>query len=171
MNQYGEKVTASFYQPQLNIGAGATYGAPSPDLLPEPGANYHVTARLAIPIFYWGQKNNEVFAKKQITEQTKLELEKTIDMVKLQVTAGYYELERSQDQVDFAFSALENASKNVEVMLDRYQEGLSSVLEALDAQLFWQKSYRNYIEAKFELNIAYSSFLKATGQLSITQQY
>lgn len=169
MNQYSEKVTASFYNPQFNVGAGGTYGAPSPGLLTEPGPNYHVTARLAIPIYYWGQKKDEVFAKQKLTEQTKLELEKTMDIVTLQVTAGYYELERSQEQIDFAFSALDNATKNVEVMLDRYREGLSSVLEVLDAQLFWQKSYLNYIEAKFELNMAYSTYQKAMGELSITQ--
>ena len=169
MNQYSEKVTASFYNPQFNVGAGGTYGAPSPGLLTEPGTNYHITARLAIPIFYWGQKKDEVFAKQTLTEQTKLELDKTVDMVTLQVTAGYYELERTQEQVDFAFSALDNATKNVEVMLDRYYEGLSSVLEVLDAQLFWQKSYLNYIEAKFELNMAYSSYLKAMGELSVSQ--
>jgi len=165
MNKYGEEIAASHYNPQFNVGAGGTYGAPSPGLLTDPGANYHVTARLAIPVFYWGQKKDEVFAKQMQTEQTKLDLENTRDIITLQVTAGYYELERTQEQVDFAFSALDNASKNVEVMLDRYYEGLSSVLEVLDAQLFWQKSYLNYIEAKFELNIAYSSYMKAMGEL------
>ena len=169
MNQFDEKVTASYYNPQINLGAGGTYGAPSPGLLTEPGTNYHVTANLSIPIFYWGQKKDNVFAKQQVTEQAKLDLEKTVDMVTLEVTAAHYKLGRSQEQVDFAYSALDNASKNVEVMLDRYYEGLSSVLEVLDSQLYWQKSYLNYIEAKFELNIAYSSYLKAMGELSIAE--
>jgi len=169
MNRFSEKVTASGYNPQLNVGAGGTYGAPSPGLLTEPGANYHITAQLAIPIFYWGQKKDEVFAKQKLTEQSKLELEKTVDIITLEVTSKYYELQQTQAQVDFAFSSLDNAAKNVEVMLDRYQEGLSSVLEVLDSQLFWQKSSLNYIESKFELNIAYSTYLKAMGELSITQ--
>ncbi|HEC43555.1 MAG TPA: TolC family protein [Bacteroides sp.] len=169
MNQFDEKITASYYNPQINVGAGGTYGAPSPGLLTEPGPNYHVNANLAIPIFYWGQKKSMVFAKQQVTEQSKLELERTVDMVTLQVTAAYYELERSQDQVDFAVGALDNAGKNADVMLDRYREGLSSVLEVLDAQLFWQKSYNNYINAKFELNIANSTYLKAMGELSIAE--
>ena len=169
MNQFNEKVTASLYNPQINVGAGGVYGAPSPGQLTEPGPNYHVMAQLAIPIYTWGQKKDEVFAKQQRTEQARLDLEKTVDVVTLEVKARYYELERSQDQVDFAFSALDNASKNVEVMLDRYREGLSSVLEVLDAQLSWQKSYQNYIEAKFELNMTYSSYLKAMGDLSVSQ--
>ncbi|MCK5700564.1 MAG: TolC family protein, partial [Cyclobacteriaceae bacterium] len=169
MNKYSEQVTASLYNPQINVGAGGTYGAPSPGLSTEPAANYHVMANLAIPIFYWGQKKDEVFAKQQRTEQSRLALEKTVSIVELEVKSRFYALERSQVQVDFAFSSLDNASKNVEVMLDRYREGLSSVLEVLDAQLFWQKSYRNYIEAKFELNMTYSTYLKAMGGLSISQ--
>ncbi len=169
MNQYSERVTASLYNPQINVGAGGTYGAPSPGLLTEPGPNYHVMANLSIPIFYWGQKKDEVFAKQQRTEQARLDLENTVDVVTLQVKSKYYELGQSQVQVDFAFSALDNASKNVEVMLDRYTEGLSSVLEVLDAQLSWQKSYQNYIEAKFELNMTYSAYLKARGELNVSQ--
>ncbi len=169
VNQYDEKKMASRYNPKVDIGLGVTYGAPSPELLTEPGSNYLVMAHLSVPVFYWGQKNKQVFAKQMETEQTNLALEKTKDLIKLQVASGYYELQRSQKQVDFASSALDNSEKNVEVMLDRYQEGLSSVLEVLDAELFWQKTYMNYIKAKLELNMAYSSYLKATGELSVTQ--
>ncbi len=169
VNQYNEKKMSSRYNPKIDIGLGVTYGAPSPELLTEPGSNYLVMAHLSVPVFYWGQKNKQVFAKQMETEQTNLELEKTKDIIKLQVVSGYYELQRSQKQVDFAFSALDNSEKNVDVMLDRYQEGLSSVLEVLDAELFWQKTYLNYIKAKLELNMAYSSYLKATGKLTVTQ--
>jgi len=169
VDQYGEKIAASAYNPQFDVSAGVNYGTPSPGLTDEAGENYMVQARLSIPIFYWGQKKDKVFAQQKISEQTQLELEKTKDIIKLQVISGYYELQRSKEQVDFSFSALDNAEKNVDVMLDRYIEGLASVLEVLDAQLSWQKSYLNYIEAKFELNIAYSTYLKATGKLSISQ--
>ena len=54
-------------------------------------------------------------------------------------------------------------------MLDRYREGLSSVLEVLDAQLYWQKTYFNYVQAKYELNIAFSAYQKAMGDLSVSQ--
>ena len=56
--------------------------------------------------------------------------------------------------------------KNVDVFLDRYNEGLSSVLEVLDAQLGWQQTYRNYIMAKYDLNVAYSDYLYALGEFS-----
>lgn len=166
MSMYNEKITASAYNPQLNIGAEVNYGAPSPELTAAPGGNYFFGARLSVPVFYWGEKKDNVFAIEKITEQSRLDLERTVDLIKLQVTSAHFELKQSQAQVDFSFGALDNASKNVDVMTDRYQEGLSSVLEVLDAQLYWQKSYLNYIEAKYDLNMAYSTYLKSMGELS-----
>ncbi len=169
MNSYNEKVTASQYNPKFGVGVGGNWGAPSPGQSIDPGFNFNLQAKLAIPIYYWGKKKEEVFASQQETEVSKLEMEQTKDMIALEVETSYFNLEQTQRQVNFAFGALDNASKNVAVMLDRYNEGLSSVLEVLDAQLFWQKSYLNYIESKYQLNMAYSSYLKAMGELSISQ--
>lgn len=169
MNRFQEKITASQYNPRFGVGIGGNWGAPSPGLSTDPAFNYNLQAKLAIPIYYWGKKNEEVFASRQITEVSMLEMQQTKDLIALQVESSYYDLHETQNQLDFAFNALDNASKNVDVMLDRYYEGLSSVLEVLDAQLYWQKSYLNYIEAKFELNIAYSSYQKAMGELSVSQ--
>jgi outer membrane protein TolC len=169
MNQYKEKVTASKYNPQLGVGAGGKWGAPSPGLNIDPAFNYYLKASLAIPIFYWGKKKEEVFAARQMTEIAKLDLEQTKDMVSLEVERSYYELERSQKQLDFAVSSLDNAYKNVMVMYDRYNEGLSPVIDVLDAQMFWQKTYFNYIQAKYQLNMAYSDYLRAMGELTINQ--
>ena len=169
MNSFNEKVTASQYNPQFGVGVGGNWGAPSPGLSTDPAFNYNLQAKLAIPIYYWGKKKEEVFASRQLTEISKLEMEQTKDMITLEVESSYYDLQRTQHQLDFASSSLDNASKNVDVMLDRYHEGLSSVLEVLDAQLYWQKTYFNYIQAKYELNIAFSSYQRAMGELSISQ--
>ena len=169
MNEYHEKITASKYNPKFGVGIGGNWGAPSPGLSTNPDFNFNVQAKVAIPIFYWGKKNEEVFANKQVTEISKLEMQQTQDMISLEVESSYYNLQQTQKQLDFAYSSLDNASQNVTVMLDRYYEGLSSVLEVLDAQLFWQKSYLNYIQAKYNLNTAYSSYQKAMGELSTSK--
>ncbi|RLD82409.1 MAG: hypothetical protein DRJ07_08175 [Bacteroidetes bacterium] len=169
LNEFNEKITASKYNPQLGVGVGGNWGAPSPGLSTDPAFNYNVLASLSIPIFYWGKKKEEVFASQKITEVTRLEMEQAKDMINLEVQSSYYNLQQTQEQLDFATSSLENATNNVDVLLDRYFEGLSSVLEVLDAQFDWQKTYFNYIQAKHELNIAYTSYQRAMGELSIAQ--
>jgi len=158
-----EKLVISKYNPQLGLIAGGKWGSPSPGLQKSPDFNYKVGARLSIPIFHWGQKREKRFTAHQLVEIANLKLEETRDRVKMEVESSYYKLERSQEQLDFARSSLANAAKNVSVMLDRYNEGLSSVLEVLDAQLDWQKTYYNYILAKYDLNVAYSQYQYAVG--------
>jgi outer membrane protein TolC len=162
--EYIEKVSISRFNPQLGVLAGGKWGSPSPGMNIEPDFNYYLMAQLKIPIFHWNQKNHEALASKQLTEVARLQMEEAIDKVKLEVESSSFQLERSQSQLDFSRTSLNNARMNVEVMMDRYNEGLSSVLEVLDAQFDWQKTYMNYVRAKYELNIAYSRFLYATGQ-------
>ncbi len=169
MNEFNEKVTASRYNPQFGVGVDGKYGAPSPNLSVDPALNYNIFANLSIPVFYWGKKKEEVFASRQVTESSKLELEQAKDMINLEVESSYYDLQKSQDQLEFASNSLGNASDNVNVMVERYYEGLSSVLEVLDAQEDWQKTYFNFIQAKFDVNLAHTAFLRAMGELSITQ--
>jgi outer membrane protein TolC len=164
-SQYREKVTISKYNPQFGLLAGGKWGSPSPGLQLDPDFNYYFKAQLNIPIYYWGQKRKEAHAVKQVTEIAKLKIDQTKDAVILEAQQSYFNLVKSQEQMEFAASALENAKNNVSVMLDRYNEGLSSVLEVLDAQTFWQKSYFNYIQAKYDMNLAYSEYLKALGEL------
>jgi len=160
---YDEKLVISKYNPQFGLIAGGKWGSPAPGLQKEPAFNYKLGARLSIPILHWGEKKEKRFTAHQQVEIANLKLEETRDRVKMEVESSYYQLERSQKQLDFAKSSLSNAAKNVSVMMDRYNEGLSSVLEVLDAQLDWQKTYFNYILAKYDLNIAYSQYQYAVG--------
>jgi outer membrane protein TolC len=164
--KYNEKVTVSKFKPQFGALAGGKWGAPSPGLKTDPDFNYYFKAQLKIPIYYWGQKQNEYNAVRQATQIAQLRVEQTKDAVVLQVQRSYYNLEKSQEQMKFAKSALNNAKKNVSVMLDRYNEGLSSVLEVLDAQAFLQKSFLNYIEAKYDVNVVYSEYMHALGEMA-----
>ncbi len=165
-NQYYEKVAGSKYLPQLGVTAGGKWGSPSPGLEITPGFNYYLKAQLTVPIFHWSKKHEEVFAIRERTEVAKLQMEETKDQVTREVETSYYKLQKSQELVDFSRSSMDNASKNVSVMLDRYNEGLSPVLEVLDAQLYWQKTYMNYIMAKYQLNVAYSEYQYAIGEFS-----
>jgi len=135
VNEYKEKITASKYNPYLGVGVGGLWGSPSPGLKIEPKFNYTIQARLTVPIFYWGKKKEEVAAMRQETEVSRLELDRTKEVITLEVQRSYMELKKSQEQLDFAAGSLNNAARNVRLMIDRYDEGLASVLEVLDAQL------------------------------------
>ncbi len=164
LNEYLEKLNIARYNPSLGITLDGKWGSPSPGLLPEPAFNFIAGAQLIIPIFYWGKKNEERLAYQKQTEISRLQLAETKDKVKLEVNRSLLELASTYDQLQVARKSLSNAGQNVTVMVDRYHEGLSSVLDVLEAQLYWQKTYLNYIQAKYQQDVAYSQYLKATGE-------
>jgi len=168
-NEFNEKITASKYNPQIGVGAGGNWGAPSAGLSSSPDFNYNLIAKLYVPVFHWGKRKEEVFVSQQATEVAKLQMDQTKDIITLEVESSYYELQLTQQQLDFAQSSLENAQSNTDVMFDRYYEGLSSVLEVLDAQLDWQKTYFNFVQAKNELSNSFTKYKRAMGELNITQ--
>jgi outer membrane protein TolC len=165
-NEYNENIIGSAYNPRLGVLAGGKWGSPSPGLNIDPGFNYYIKANLSIPIVRWGKKREEVYAARQLTEVAKLQMSEAKDKIKLELERSTYRLNISQEQLNFAQGSLQNSAQNVSVMLDRYNEGLSSVLEVLDAQMYWQKTYFNYILAKYELNVAYSEYLYASGEFN-----
>ena len=165
-NEFNENIVGSTYNPQLGLIAGGNWGSPAPGLQLEPGFNYYIKANLSIPLIRWGKKKEQVHTAHQQTEAAKLKMDETKDRISLEVQSSYFRLTSSKEQLEFSMGALNNAAKNVSVMLDRYNEGLSSVLEVLDAQLYWQRTYLNYILAKYDFNTAYSQYLYAIGEFN-----
>lgn len=167
LNAAYTKLTASKYLPQLGIGISGLYGAPSYDLQTSPDLNYGAFARLNVPLFYWGKKNKEVRAYEIQTEVAELDLERTKDFVSLQVTEASYWLTEAISRVNLTQSSLMHADENLEVLTDRYDEGLTSILAVLDAQFSWQRTYSDHIDAKLNYLISYSAFQRALGELGV----
>lgn len=158
------KLTASDYNPYVGVGFKGYYGAPGIDFTQSPDWNYIGSANLSIPIFYGGQRKREVNASKIYSEVAELQLEKTQELVKLDVQQSKFNLFESVKQYELAGGSLNDAEENLDIITDRYNEGLSPIIEVLDAQVYWQLAYLSYIDAKTYYQISYSEFLKALGE-------
>jgi len=167
LNETFTKLTASKYLPQFGLGVMGLYGSPSYDLQSSPDFNYGAFARLNIPLYYFGKKKNEVRAGDLQTEVAQLYLERTRDFVSLQVNEASYWLNEAVQRVNLTQNSLTNADENLEVITDRYNEGLTSILAVLDAQVTWQAAYSDYIDAKLNYLISWSRFKRALGELAV----
>ena len=49
---------------------------------------------------------------------------------------------------------------------NRYVVGLETITNYMDAQAQWQKAWSDWIDARAELRLSETYFLKATGRLS-----
>lgn len=67
--------------------------------------------------------------------------------------------------IESARIAMDEADDNLSVMKERYEVGLNTLTDMLEAQAQWQTSYSNLIEARTQYRINYVDYLRAVGEL------
>ena len=75
------------------------------------------------------------------------------------------ELEEASLELLLKRQDLGQSEENLRVSRKAYQVGNETLSNLLTAQLLWQQSYANYVEAKFEQNIKYVMWQKAAGKI------
>lgn len=168
-NQYSEDLTASQYLPQWSLGVHALWGVPSPDLTSDPEFNYSVFTTISVPIFLWNRSSLDVESRELLTESEKEQLEKFKEIVILEVQSTKYSYDEAIKRVELTTASLHKAIENLDIMTTRYIEGLSPILEVLDAQVFWYKAYTDNIEAKRLYQVSYTALLKSIGELYVSE--
>ncbi len=164
-NKHNEDLTASQYLPQWSLGANALWGVPSPDLTNDPAFNYSVFSTFSVPLFLWNKSSLDVQAQTLLTDSQREQLEMLNEIVTLEVQSTKYSYDESIKRVELTSRSLKRAEENLDIMTTRYKEGLSPILEVLDAQVFWNKANVDYIEAKRLYQVSYSALLKSIGEL------
>ena len=93
-----------------------------------------------------------------ISEQMQLEL--------MQVINDYDE---SILEVALTQKSLTQAEENRTESGNRYEAGMETLGDYLEAQAFWQKAQSDLVEARSKQRISYTRYLKATGALKINR--
>ncbi|NOU59409.1 TolC family protein [Marinifilum caeruleilacunae] len=157
--------TRADYLPQLGVGASYGYTSKIENLM-ESRQNLSVQASLSVPIFHWNERKHRVAAKKYQTRQRELQLDRTKDLVSLEVQQAYFNLQEAYQQKELADISMSQAEENVSITKNSFYEGLANATEMLDAQAFWQQAHTELIDAKINFKLKESGFLKAIGELA-----
>ena len=156
-------LSRSPYMPSIGVGAFGRYGTPGDNLSTDPNLNYQVYGHLSMPLIYFGKKGKEVEASRIRNEIASYQFDKTQDLITLEVSQARYSLEESVKKVNLTQNSVLQADENLDLVTDRYVEGLSPILDVLNAQIFWENAYRDFIFAKKEFQISYSVYQKTMG--------
>lgn len=161
------KVARAEFLPQL--GAMASFGYArglvfndSP-LLNNRG--FSVMATLKVPIFQWGEGVYKVRAAKKEYEMAVNEARQMQDLMKMDMARNRMDLADAQLQAQMAMSSVDDADINLKTATDRYQTGMGTINDVLEAQTQRYKAESDYIEAVSECRLAYTRYLKSVGRL------
>lgn len=128
-------------------------------------ASFSALAAVRIPVFHWGEGRNKVRSARMEEEVSRLNLEKSADLMELEITSTRFNIKDSQTRVEMARNALLQARENLKISSDQYQVGMENLTALLDAQAQWQQAWSQWIDAKAQLHLSESAYLKAIGCL------
>lgn len=157
----------SDFMPQL--GLAATYGYGDGLTLngeSEGVASFGAMVSLKVPIYNWGEGRNKVKAMKAEEEMARLKQEETAQLMHLEVARARYNTEDAMKRVQLTRKSLSQAEENLQVSKNRYEVGLETITNYMEAQAQWQKAWSDWIDARAELRLSETYFLKATGRLT-----
>ncbi len=124
-----------------------------------------IFASLKIPLFHWGEGRQKQLSARQDQEIRKAELEQNGSLILLEIEQARLNYRDACIQVAITEKALIRAEENLRVSNDNYEVGMKLLTDLLEAQAEWQNAQSENIEAKADLKLKESSWLKATGKL------
>lgn len=125
-----------------------------------------VALSVSIPLINWGEGFKKVKQKKIALENSQLELEKNIKLMDLQLRNAQMNLTSAYSMIQTAERGEEEATEALRVMQDRFDVGMCTVTDLLEAQSQWHSARSNTIEARTQYKIYETEYLRAAGLLN-----
>ena len=127
--------------------------------------SFSLMLSLSVPIWNWGEGHKKVKRQKLAVENARLDLKKNNRLMSIELKNAYNNLHSSESLIATAKSGEREAAEALRVMTDRYEVGMCTLTDLLEAQSQWHSARSNIIEAKTQYKIYETDYLHAAGLL------
>ena len=117
-----------------------------------------VVLSFATPIFHFGERKHAVSAARSDYLRSVVAKDDVRDRVTLDESNGWTNLTLSYRRMLTADESLAIARENLEISTYSYTEGLTTILDVLQAQLSWLQIYTNAITAQYDYAVAVAAY-------------
>ena len=131
------------------------------------GGRPYALLSVNVPVFHWGAELKKVKKAKLDLSDSQLQLEQYERGMRIEVRQAVLNLTDGQRMVETATIGQQQADENLRVMRQKFDNQLCTMTDLLDAQSQWQQARSNLIEAKTQLKIYETEYLRVTGRLDI----
>jgi outer membrane protein TolC len=159
------KVVKSEYKPQFVSFANYIYQNPNHMGIDDGEFTWNAGLSLSMPIFHWGERQLKIHEQKMENRKVELQYESTKEFLILEIHQAIFKLKESLTKIEITKESLTQAEENLKLERNRLDEGLIATTDLLNAQMQWQKSYADYIDAKVNFKISESNYYKTIGEL------
>lgn len=160
----GIRAARAPFNPQVSVGLGGSWQPYAPNRTGATTVDGSAFVQLSVPIFHWGERRRAMGAARAVQLQTEWAAAQLHDTIVQEEMNGWTAIVDSRAQVDASERSLRIAGENLEISTYSYGEGLSTILDVLQAQLSWIQLYTNAIRAHYNYARAISDYERITGK-------
>lgn len=156
---WGIRAARARYLPQIEVG---TFGLMQPPQPHVKGGGTRLDGGILLsfstPIFHFGERKHAVSAARSDYLRSVVAKDDVRDRVTLDESNGWTNLTLSYRRMLTADESLAIARENLEISTYSYTEGLTTILDVLQAQLSWLQIYTNAITAQYDYAVAVAAY-------------
>lgn len=152
------KIERASFNPRVEIGINGIWQPKSPNARGTTYLDGALFARLTIPIFHFRERRHRVDAAQAKIRSREWALGELYDEILLEERDSWSALEESLSQIVSTEKSLKLAAENLELSTYSYEQGITTILDVMQAQLNWIQLYTNAITAHFNFAVARSSY-------------
>ncbi len=156
-----ETIKRSEYFPKFFVQGGYNYTENRYQLHED---NWSLVIGANLNIFSGGSTKAEISKLKHKKERLIEQLNKLIDDIKLEVQTNYLDMNNAAQKINVTKDALGQAEENLRINKVRYEEGVGTATDVIDAITLLTTAEMNYYRALYEFKRAQAGFMYATGK-------
>jgi outer membrane protein TolC len=126
---------------------------------------FSAVVNVSIPLFHWGEGRNKVRSAMAEKRMASLQREELTEKMELEIQQALQAYSESEARVVLTKRSLNQAEENLRESGDRYESGLETLSNLMEAQAMWQQAHSEVISANSAYKIAETAYLKAAGRL------
>ncbi|MBI5213753.1 MAG: TolC family protein [Nitrospirae bacterium] len=155
-----ETVKRSDYFPKLFAQGGYNYAENRYQLQED---NWSIVMGVNFNLFSGGSTKAEVSKVRHRKEQLNEQRKKLADDIRLDVEKNYLDIKNAEEKIRVTKDAVAQAEENLRINKVRYEEGIGTATDVLDAITLLTTAETNYYRAAYELRRAEAGFGYAIG--------
>ena len=149
---------------------GATiYGDMHPNIPNVKGAGTHLGGGILLsfttPIFHFRERKVAVGAARRRYDSAQMRTAELAERILLDESNGWTNLLTTRKRVDATRRNLDLAKENLDISTYAYNEGLTTILDVLQAQISWLQIYTNAITAQYDYAVAVATYQRLTATM------
>lgn len=149
------------YLPALSVGIREKWGTTLINVDGDRRFSTVAFANLNIPVFYWGERRQQVRMSETEEQTRELERSKVADRIRLELSNAWVNLTEALRKITIVNSSLEIAADNLMLNTFSYNEGKLPIIDVLSAQVTWLQAYTNVVSAHYQYKVSLSEYQRA----------